>query len=181
MLRCEAEGRGIGLQQTCVDNAADACGLRGLDNGFVLGHTLADLRAGDQQKRLDALQRGGQGIGLAIICLPNSNAEIGGLLRRARKGDDLVSGGGFEKFCDGEAAELARERLLRPARDLAQDSQRQVEAAGERVADGVEQAGDLLWAERDLAAGWIQKNPWAAVGLAFGAGVILSELYRSRR
>ena len=80
-----------------------------------------------------------------------------------------------------EAAELARERLLRPARDLAQDSQRQVEAAGERVADGVEQAGDLLWAERDLAAGWIRKNPWAAVGLAFGAGVILSELYRSRR
>ena len=84
-----------------------------------------------------------------------------------------------------EAAELARERLLRPAqdlaRDLAQDSQRQVEAAGERVADGVEQAGDLLCAERDLAAGWIQKNPWAAVGLAFGAGVILSELYRGRR
>jgi ElaB/YqjD/DUF883 family membrane-anchored ribosome-binding protein len=80
-----------------------------------------------------------------------------------------------------EAAELARERLLRPARDLAQDSQRQVEAAGERVADGVEQAGDLLWAERDLAAGWIRKNPWAAVGLAFGAGVILSELYRGRR
>ena len=80
-----------------------------------------------------------------------------------------------------EAAELARERLLRPARDLAQDSQRQVEAAGERVADGVEQAGDLLGAERDLAAGWIRKNPWAAVGLAFGVGVILNELYRSRR
>jgi ElaB/YqjD/DUF883 family membrane-anchored ribosome-binding protein len=80
-----------------------------------------------------------------------------------------------------EAAELARERLLRPARDLAHDSQRQVEAAGERVADEVEQAGDLLRAERDLAAGWIQKNPWAAVGLAFGAGVILSELCRGRR
>ena len=88
-----------------------------------------------------------------------------------------------------EAAELARERLLRPAqdlaqdlaRDLAQDSQRQVEETGERVADGVEQVGDILLAERDLAASWIQKNPWAAVGLAFGAGLILNELWRSRR
>jgi ElaB/YqjD/DUF883 family membrane-anchored ribosome-binding protein len=84
-----------------------------------------------------------------------------------------------------EAAELARERLLRPAqdlaRDLAQDSQRQVEETGERVADGVEQVGDILLVERDLAASWIQKNPWAAVGLAFGAGLILNELWRSRR
>ena len=148
--------------------------------GYLVGGGLRNrpeagiMRAGSQDIIAFWLQGFELGLFLIFMSVP-SHPDLPSL--QALREDVIALG--------HEAAELARERLLRPAqdlaRDLAQDSQRQVEAAGERVADGVEQAGDLLCAERDLAAGWIQKNPWAAVGLAFGAGVILSELYRGRR
>lgn len=80
-----------------------------------------------------------------------------------------------------EAAELARERVLRPAQDLVRESRHEVEAAGERLKEGAAEAGEALRDERERAAGWIAGHPFLAVGLAFGAGVLLSELLRDRR
>ena len=80
-----------------------------------------------------------------------------------------------------EAAELAREHVLRPAQNLVRDSRGQLEAAGERLHDEAAVAEDVLSEQRDRLAAWISAHPFAAVGLAVGAGVLLSELLRDRR
>jgi ElaB/YqjD/DUF883 family membrane-anchored ribosome-binding protein len=80
-----------------------------------------------------------------------------------------------------EAADLARERVLRPAQDLVRDSRHDLDAAGERLREGAAEAEAALRAERDRAADWISEHPFLAAGLAFGAGVLLGELLRSRR
>lgn len=80
-----------------------------------------------------------------------------------------------------EAAELARERVLRPAQDLMRESRHEMDAAGERLKEGAAGAEEVLRAERDRAASWIAEHPFMAVGLALGAGMLLSELLRDRR
>jgi ElaB/YqjD/DUF883 family membrane-anchored ribosome-binding protein len=80
-----------------------------------------------------------------------------------------------------EAADLARERVLRPAQDLVRDSRKQLDAAGERLKDGAAGTEEAILVERDRVAAWIAEHPFAAVGLAVGAGVLLSELLRDRR
>lgn len=80
-----------------------------------------------------------------------------------------------------EAAELARERLLRPAQDLVRDSRKQLDEAGERLRDEAAGTEEALLVQRDRVAAWIADHPFAAVGLAVGAGVLLSELLRDRR
>jgi ElaB/YqjD/DUF883 family membrane-anchored ribosome-binding protein len=80
-----------------------------------------------------------------------------------------------------EAAELARERVLRPAQDLVRESRHGMDAAGERLKEGAAEAEEVLRFERDRAVDWISEHPFMAVGLAFGAGVLLSELLRDRR
>ena len=80
-----------------------------------------------------------------------------------------------------EAAELARERVLRPAQDLVRESRQGLDAAGERLKEGAADAEEVLRAERERAASWISEHPLMAVGLAFGAGILISELLRDRR
>ena len=80
-----------------------------------------------------------------------------------------------------EAAELARERILRPVQERVRESREQLGEAGQGLKEGAEKAEEVLLAEGERAALWIKEHPWAAVGLAFGAGVVLSELWRTRR
>jgi len=84
-----------------------------------------------------------------------------------------------------EAAELARERILRPVQERVRESRgqlgEQLGEAGQGLKEGAEKAEEVLLAEGERAALWIKEHPWAAVGLAFGAGVLLSELWRTRR
>lgn len=80
-----------------------------------------------------------------------------------------------------EAAQVARERVLRPAQELVRDSREHMDAAGERLKDEAADAETALRVQRDRAADWISAHPFAAVGLAVGAGVLLSELLRDRR
>ena len=80
-----------------------------------------------------------------------------------------------------EAAEMARDRVLRPAQELVRDSRHQMDAAGERLKGEAADAEAALKVQRDRAADWIAAHPFAAVGLALGAGVLLSELLRDRR
>jgi ElaB/YqjD/DUF883 family membrane-anchored ribosome-binding protein len=80
-----------------------------------------------------------------------------------------------------EAAELARERVLRPAQDLVRESHHQFDAAGDQLKEGAVEAEEVLRTERDRAARWISEHPFMAVGLALGAGLLLSELLRDRR
>jgi ElaB/YqjD/DUF883 family membrane-anchored ribosome-binding protein len=80
-----------------------------------------------------------------------------------------------------EAADLAREHVLRPAQDLVRESRHQFDTAGERLKEGAAEAEEVLRVERDRAVDWISEHPFTAIGLAFGAGVLLSELLRDRR
>jgi ElaB/YqjD/DUF883 family membrane-anchored ribosome-binding protein len=80
-----------------------------------------------------------------------------------------------------EAADLARERVLRPAQDLVHESRGHLGEAGERLKDEAEGAEEALRVQRDRLADWIVAHPFAAVGLAVGAGVLLGELLRDRR
>ena len=80
-----------------------------------------------------------------------------------------------------EAADMARDRVLRPAQELVRDSRQHMDAAGERLKDEAADAEAALRVQRDRAAEWIAAHPFAAVGLAVGAGVLLSELLRDRR
>jgi ElaB/YqjD/DUF883 family membrane-anchored ribosome-binding protein len=73
-----------------------------------------------------------------------------------------------------EAAELAEQKILRPARRLARD-------ASDAVSDGSECTQEMLRMQRRRAADWIAENPFAAVGIALGVGLLLSSLLRDRR
>lgn len=84
-----------------------------------------------------------------------------------------------------EAADLAREKVLRPAQDLVRDSREQLGEAASRVSgqlgDASASAEELLLAQKDRASDWIKANPLTAVGLAVGAGLLLGALLRDRR
>jgi ElaB/YqjD/DUF883 family membrane-anchored ribosome-binding protein len=84
-----------------------------------------------------------------------------------------------------EAADLARDRVLQPARQLATDARQQFAERGDRLntqlTDVASEAEVLIRENRDRAAAWISANPFAAFGLAVGAGLVLSALLRSRR
>lgn len=80
-----------------------------------------------------------------------------------------------------EAADLARDRVLRPAQDLVRDSREQLGVAGERLKDGAAGTEEALRVQRDRLTDWIAAHPLAAVGLAVGVGVLLSEVLRDRR
>jgi len=73
-----------------------------------------------------------------------------------------------------EAAELAEQKILRPARRLARD-------ACDAVSDGSECTQEMLRVQGRRTSDWIAQNPFAAVGIALGAGLLLSSLLRSRR
>jgi ElaB/YqjD/DUF883 family membrane-anchored ribosome-binding protein len=73
-----------------------------------------------------------------------------------------------------EAAKLAEQKILRPARRLARD-------ACEAVSDGSECTQEMLRVQRRRASDWIADNPFAAVGIALGVGLLLSSLLRDRR
>ena len=73
-----------------------------------------------------------------------------------------------------EAAELAEQKILRPARQLARD-------ARDAVSDGSECTQEMLRLQRRRASDWIAENPFAAVGIALGVGLLLSSLLRNRR
>jgi ElaB/YqjD/DUF883 family membrane-anchored ribosome-binding protein len=77
-----------------------------------------------------------------------------------------------EKFRD-EAAELAAKRLVRPARRLARE-------AREALGEGAEKTEETLVLQRERAAAWIAAHPFAAVGIALGAGFVLSRLLDDR-
>lgn len=84
-----------------------------------------------------------------------------------------------------EAADLAREKVLRPAQDLVRDSREQFSDAASRVggqvSDATASAEELLLDQKERATEWIKANPLTAVGLAVGAGLLLGALLRDRR
>lgn len=84
-----------------------------------------------------------------------------------------------------EAADLARDKVLRPAQDLVNDSRRHLNDAasrfGDQFGDASTEAEELLLAQKERASDWIKSNPLTAVGIALGAGVLLGALLRDRR
>lgn len=80
-----------------------------------------------------------------------------------------------------EAADLARDRLVRPAQDIAQQARERFREAGRGFSETTAQTEEVLLAQRDRATTWVSAHPLAAIGLAVGAGVLLSTLMRDRK
>lgn len=70
-----------------------------------------------------------------------------------------------------EAAELAREKLIRPATEKLNESKATLDSV-------LTDTEALLAEQRDKAADWIARHPFTAIGLAVGAGMLLSSLLR---
>ena len=73
-----------------------------------------------------------------------------------------------------EAADYAEKNILRPARRFARD-------ARDAVSEGSECTEKMFHEQKGRASDWIAANPFAAVGIALGAGLLLSSLLRNRR
>ena len=80
-----------------------------------------------------------------------------------------------------EAVDLARERLVKPARRLAHDSRGHLEDAVDYVHDAADRTGKILAKNCGSMAGWIKANPFAAVGIAVFAGFVISSMTRRDR
>jgi ElaB/YqjD/DUF883 family membrane-anchored ribosome-binding protein len=68
-----------------------------------------------------------------------------------------------------EAADLAEKKIVRPVRQLASD-------ACDAASEGSECTQKMFREQRHRASEWIADNPFAAIGLALGAGLVLSSL-----
>jgi ElaB/YqjD/DUF883 family membrane-anchored ribosome-binding protein len=84
-----------------------------------------------------------------------------------------------------DAAGLARDRLFRPAADSARNAQEAFDETVKRTQDvlenGLAQTQETFNRQKDQAASWISANPFAAVGLAVLAGMLLSPIGRGHR
>ncbi len=96
VLARDEELGGGGAEDARVEDPADARGLRGLDDGGVLRHALADLAAGDEHEGVAGLDRGGDAVGVGVLEARGADAlrgEVGEGLRTARGGEHVGCGG----------------------------------------------------------------------------------------
>ncbi len=77
-----------------------------------------------------------------------------------------------------EAADMAREKLMKPARRMARDSRGHIDDAVDYVHDAADRTGKILAKNCGSFAGWVKANPFAAVGIAVFAGFVLSSMTR---
>lgn len=93
------------------------------------------------------------------------------------------SGQGSHTSTDA-AARMAHEFIDRVAR-VAQQSEERIRNAGERaetsLKHSLDTARDKSAAARTSAGDFVQQHPFAALGLAFGVGVLVSYLTRGSR
>jgi len=98
--------RAAGVQDAGVDQPRHAGLAGGIDDGSVLPNPLADLAAGDQQDRLGALQGGEQCVRLVMVRTADGHSEVGRLLGRTGRSDDLASRQLVQQAGDDVAAEV---------------------------------------------------------------------------
>ncbi len=110
VLRGQRQTGGVGVEDACVRDEADAGRDGRIHDVAVLGRALADLVGGDQQQFVRAGEGRGERLGPGVVGLPNLHAaggEVGGLLRAAHGRDDVAGGhAAFQQLLDDKAAEV---------------------------------------------------------------------------